>query len=217
VRCDIISEDDDFVRHCADRVQKVVTSHNDDVDLVVLKYHSKGLSSADHVNYVCCHVGPRSPAFIVPLTCWTDPAEQISALRTLAARYPHTTFVTFRDSQLRAVERFDDLITPIQDTILFRGAQPFLFLATLSQVRRDMIVFAHCGALDPVWCGPLSLAVTGHVPVCCGCQKAYERGRRWRKGMPGVRRGRCQETEHCIDVLVVSQQSRAASPCPADA
>ena len=191
--------------------QAAVDMEGGEVDIVVFVYHSSGLSVKEHIDKINGGLRQRRPTFVLVLSCFdsTHPDVQTEAFRTLATMHHHTTFVTFIDPQLQRFERFVDAFTPLAHSVLFPQARPFVFLASLSLLCPDMVVFADCGSKDPRWAGPLQVAEGRWIPKCTGCAQAYAGAEgRWKKGVSGVRRRVCRRGVRCGDVLVVQNSGQ---------
>lgn len=191
------------------RLEEIVDSSEADVDLLVVNYHSLGMMANDHVEHISHVIGSRSPALVLVLTCWTNPEEQTSAMRTLALKFHHTLFLTYRDPELSARQRLDRAIPFLHDTILFPHAPPFTFLARLCESEGNLVMFAACGSRAPTSAGPLR-AVQEHLStpgsVCSSCQAQYSARERWRAQLSTrvqLPRRRCRREEHCADMLLV--------------
>jgi hypothetical protein len=203
VKVKVVSTDAAFVDHCAARVEVGEGA----VDIVVFSFHSS--NHPDPFDHIHAGIGAHSPAFVLVLTCWAT--EQTEALRRLVLQHPLTTFVAFRDPQLRRFERFDTALPFLANSVLHPRSQPLVFLAQLSSLLPDTLVFAHCGAERAHLCGPLQVAESGGlIPQCVGCGGEYT-SKRQRKSVRGVRRRLCRSTPSCADLLVSSRPPTSAA------
>ena len=217
VRVQIFAEDVYTQNHFSRRVEQVVDHSAEDVDVVVLAYHSTGLTAEDHIQRIATEIDGRTPAYVLILSCWTDPSAQTAALQQLALHHPSTIFVTFRDPQLGRVDRFDVAMPFMTHAVLHIDSQPLVFLAELGARQPDMVMFSSCGDEkgNAALCGPLQVAASNPIlPKCSGCSEQYEgsgRGR-WKKGVPGVRRRVCRRSPlKCADLLIVSSRPPACN------
>ena len=193
-----VSGEREFVHHVrASPMIDHVAEQAVDVDIAVCSYHEEGRSAEDHVNQVSsCWQGERDPSLVLVLSCWRNPNAQTAALRQLATRHPHTTFITFRAPNLVPVECFDTAIGHLMDIIVFPNApQPLIFLSNLCTIRSDCIVFTHCGmpVPRPALQGPLRIVTRSAAGVAlCACGSKYERSvKPWKRGLKSVSRWRC--------------------------
>ena len=199
-------------------IEQLITNSADVADIIVAEYHSGGLLRDDHVDHVNSCIAGRTPALVVVLTCWTHPVEQTSAMQSLAVVHPGTIFITYRDPQVRYLPKFNIAILHLNDHILYpRCKVPFHFLGLLCSSQRDLLMFTACDSQHPSSTGPLRVMVRDHstitsTPSCDGCGVYYHDSQRWRKGVDGVRRRRCNRTAQCVHLLVVSKAAENVEP-----
>ena len=173
-------------------------------DIVVIQYHSSGLTEEDHVERLCAALAERSPAFLLVLTCWTDAAAQTAALRRVAVLHGSTTIVTFRHSALSGPDCLERVWPDLRDAILYPHTRPLHFLARAVDRAPGLVCFRQSGEAKHC-AGPWRcvLKQAGRAQ-CVGCSEQYEgKGGRWQKSFMSVRRIFCRRTSACVDLLKV--------------
>lgn len=193
------------------RVEMAVSEGDKLVDIIVIGYHSQGLTEDQHVIRITDTIAGREPKYVLVLTCHTESVHP--ALRTVALLHPSTIFVTFYDKRLPGALRFDDAIPLLTKAVLHREAPPFTFLYLLCSLRSDIVFFMNGhpsqsqGPLRVVLLTPVILRNGQHVkhqiPPCymCGEKRSYSTPQYG--GVRGVKRRNCQTRAYCGDLLII--------------